>query len=52
MGGVRKYGYGHRGWERARSELDNAQKNVLYQKIGIVFLIAAFLGAAILIVTR
>jgi len=52
MGGVQKYGYGHNGWERARRELESRKKNIMYQKIGIGFLIASLLGAAILIVTR
>jgi len=52
MGGVQKYGYGCQGWERARQELGSRKKSMMYQKIGIGFLVVALLGAVILIVTR
>ena len=52
MGGVQKYGYGHKGWARAKEEIEREKRTMLYQKIGIIFLLVSFLGVAILIVTR
>ena len=52
MGGVGKYGYGHTGWHRAREELKNRQRTMLWQKIGIMFLVVSLLATAILIVAR
>ena len=52
MGGIQKYGYGHKGWAKAKEEIEREKRTMLYQKIGIIFLVVSFLGAAILIVTR
>ena len=52
MGGIQKYGYGHKGWARAKEEIESRKRAMLYQKIGIIFLVVSFLGIAILIVTR
>ena len=51
MGGIQKYGYGHKGWAKAKEEIEREKRTMLYQKIGIIFLVVSFLGVAILIVT-
>ena len=52
MGGVYKYGYGDRGWNKAKEELDQKKRVVLYQKIGIGFTILSFIATVVLIVIR
>ena len=52
MGGVYKYGYGDRGWNKAKEELDQKKRVVLYQKIGIGFAILSFIATVILIAIR
>ena len=49
MGGVQRYGFGDRGWQQAREELDRKKRVLLYQKIGIWFTILSFIGSVILI---
>ena len=52
MGGVYKYGYGDSGWSKAKEELEQKKRVVLYQKIGIGFAILSFIATMVLIVTR
>ncbi len=52
MGGVHRYGYGDRGWNKAKEELDQKKKVILYQKIGITFAVLCFIATVVLIVTR
>ena len=52
MGGVQKYGFGDRGWNKAKEELDQKKRVVLYQKIGIGLVILSFIATLVLIVTR
>tara|TARA_B100001778_G_scaffold203287_1_gene167892 strand:+ start:440 stop:598 length:159 start_codon:yes stop_codon:yes gene_type:complete len=52
MGGVQRYGYGDRGIQQARQELDRKKKVLLYQKIGIGFAVLSFIATVILIVMR
>ena len=52
MGGVHRYGYGDRGWNKAKEELDRKKKVILYQKIGIIFAVLCFIATVVLIVTR
>ena len=49
MGGIQRYGFGDRGWQQAREELDRKKRVLLYQKIGIWFAILSFIGSMILI---
>lgn len=52
MGGVQKYGFGNRGLQQAREELDRKKRVLLYQKIGIGFAILSFVATLVLIVMR
>ena len=52
MGGVQRYGYGDRGLQQARQELDRKKRVLLYQKIGIWFAVLSFIATVILIVVR
>ena len=52
MGGVQRYGYGNRGIQQAREELDRKKRVLTYQKIGIGFAILSFIATMVLIVTR
>ena len=52
MGGVQKYGFGDRGLQQAREELDRKKRVLLYQKIGIGFVILSFIATVVLIVIR
>ena len=52
MGEVYKYGYGDSGWSKAKEELEQKKRVVLYQKIGIGFAILSFIATMVLIVTR
>jgi len=52
MGGVQRYGYGDRGLQQARQELDRKKKVLLYQKIGIGFAVLSFIATVILIAMR
>ena len=52
MGGVQKYGFGDRGLQQAREELDRKKRVLLYQKIGIGFAILSFIATVVLIVIR
>ena len=52
MGGVQRYGFGNRGLQQAREELDRKKRVLLYQKIGIGFAILSFIATVILIVVR
>lgn len=52
MGGVQKYGFGNRGLQQAREELDKKKRVLLYQKIGIGFAILSFVATLVLIVMR
>lgn len=52
MGGVQKYGYGNRGLQQAREELDKKKRVLTYQKIGIGFAILSFIATLVLIVMR
>ncbi len=52
MGGVQRYGYGDRGIQQARQELDRKKKVLLYQKIGIGFAVLSFIATVILIAMR
>ena len=52
MGGVQKYGFGNRGLQQAREELDRKKRVLLYQKIGIGFVILSFVATLVLIVMR
>ena len=52
MGGVQRYGFGNRGLQQAREELDRKKRVLLYQKIGIGFAILSFIATVILIAIR
>ena len=52
MGGIQKYGFGDRGLQQAREELDRKKRVLLYQKIGIGFAILSFIATVVLIVIR
>ena len=52
MGGVYKYGYGDSGWSKAKEELEQKKRVILYQKIGIGFAILSFIATVILVVIR
>ena len=52
MGGVHKYGFGDRGLQQAREELDRKKRVLLYQKVGIGFAILSFIATLVLIVMR
>ena len=52
MGGVQRYGYGDRGLQQARQELDRKKRVLLYQKIGIWFAVLSFIATVILIAIR
>ena len=52
MGGVQRYGYGNRGIQQAREELDRKKRVLTYQKIGIGFAILSFIATVVLIVMR
>ena len=52
MGGVQKYGFGNRGLQQAREELDRKKRVLLYQKIGIGFAILSFIATVVLIAIR
>ena len=52
MGGVQKYGFGDRGLQQAREELDRKKRVLLYQKIGIGFAILSFIATVVLIAIR
>lgn len=49
MGGVQRYGFGDRGLQQAREELDRKKRVLTYQKIWIGFAILSFIGSLILI---
>ena len=49
MGGVQRYGFGDRGLQQAREELDRKKRVLTYQKIWIGFAILSFIGSMILI---
>ena len=49
MGGVYKYGYGDSGWSKAKEELEQKKRVILYQKIGIGFAILSFIATVIVI---
>ena len=52
MGGVQKYGFGNRGLQQAREEMDRNRRVVKYQKIAIGLVILSFIATLVLIVTR
>ena len=52
MGGIQKYGFGNRGLQQAREELDRKKRVLLYQKIGIWFAVLSFVATVILIAIR
>ena len=52
MGGIQKYGFGNRGLQQAREELDRKKRVLLYQKIGIGFAILSFVATLVLVVIR
>ena len=52
MGGIQKYGFGNRGLQQAREELDRKKRVLLYQKIGIGFAILSFVATLVLVVMR
>ena len=52
MGGVHKYGFGNRGLQQAREEMDRKKRVLLYQKVGIGFAILSFIATMVLIIMR
>ena len=52
MGGVHKYGFGNRGLQQAREEIDRKRRVVKYQKIAIGLVILSFVATMVLIIMR
>ena len=52
MGGSQKYGFGNRGLQQAREEMDRNRRVVKYQKIAIGLVILSFIATLVLIVMR